>query len=573
VNAAGLRIPPTPALVFSAVLGVAFAVVLFGQGGQDDVYITYWPARALVEHGEIVNYSGLRLEQSSSLSLVLLLALLYALLPLSLPTLGFVVSLAGAGLATLVAVRLARRMGLDSRLGVLFVIASAPSFAYWATSGMETPWVALSALWLVDTLTLPARGGVSAAVRLAAGALFFAGVRPEAPLLLAGLSAVFLALPAFSVQGATSLPFRARVARVSACLAAIAVVFAFRKLYFDAWWPNPAAIKSGGFDVAGGAAYLVRVADDAGFVPLLLGAVGAGLVLVRRASEPAVLVTALAAGQLLFLVASGGDWMVGARFLAPIVPALALTGFAALEAVARSQRSRAALAAAYCAFNVGCALRLLHLGESEGQPLWTMRGVVERVERHIGPDLVAPIELWNKIHRRDAVTLSRLLPIVDAAVAHTPGRRVQVMTGQAGMLAYHLAARHYGRIDILDLWSLTDRRLLDCFPPGAIEASRWGSRIGTVRPFVEHDQLRARCGLALPDVFYNEGLEAHLPKLFRAFGYELIYRQVGDIVSGRGTLFEAAYPAFGFVAVKRELAEAAGLRRQPTWRWSLDPFF
>jgi hypothetical protein len=362
--------------------------------------------------------------------------------------------------------------------------------------------------------------------------------------------------------------------RASVGLAAILVVFAFRRLYFDAWWPNPALIKAGGFDLREGAQYLWAVSFQAGFFPILLFLAGAGRVgarIPRGGSDVAALVTALGLAQLLFLVGSGGDWMTGARFLAPIVPALVLTGFVALEAVARSPRMRTWLAVAYCALNLGCSLRLLHLGLSEGQPLWTMRGVIERVERRIGPSLVSRVELLNKIHRRDAVTLSELLPIVDAVVAHAPSRRIQVLTGQAGMLAYHLAARQRGRVNILDLWSLTDRQLLDCFPPGSIDSSQWGTGIGSYRPLAEHEQLEARCGLPLPDVFYNEGLEAHLPKLFKRLGYELVYHQVGRIQNSRGGFFQASYPAYGFIAVKREIAQAIGLTSKPTWRWNLDP--
>ena len=86
-------------LLVATLLGLALAICLWGQGGQDDKYITYWPARTLAEHGEILNYNGLRLEQSSSLSLVLLLAAVYRLTPFSMPMLGYLVSLAGAALA------------------------------------------------------------------------------------------------------------------------------------------------------------------------------------------------------------------------------------------------------------------------------------------------------------------------------------------------------------------------------------------------------------------------------------------------------------------------------------------
>jgi hypothetical protein len=177
----------------------------------------------------------------------------------------------------------------------------------------------------------------------------------------------------------------------------------------------------------------------------------------------------------------------------------------------------------------------------------------------------------NKIHRRDAVTVSQLLPIADAVVAAVPSRRINVMTGQAGMIAYHLAARHYGRVNILDLWSLTDRQVLDCFPRGSIASSKWGTLIGTYRPLAQHEQLTALCGMPLPDIFYNEGLEPHMRPLFSSLGYVLVYHQTGRIPNGHSSWFQADYPAEGFIAVKQEIAHAIGLTQQEVFLWDLDP--
>jgi hypothetical protein len=558
-------------LLATAVLCLALAICLWGQGGQDDKYITYWPARTLAEHGEIANYNGLRLEQSSSLSLVLLLAAAYKVTPFSMPVVGYLMSLAGAALTGLVAVRLARRMGLRSRSGVVAAVLTAPSFGYWATSGMETPWLPLAALWFIDALTAPeASRGRAPGLGLALAALLFAGMRPEAPLLLGGLCIGFVALAALAGR-----PLFAAALRAGIGLAAIGAVFAFRKLYFDAWWPHPAVVKTGGFDPLEGAAYLWDSALNAGAFPVLLFLAGAGLVAARlvqrRDDGVAALVTALGIGQLAFVVASGGDWMSGGRFLAPAVPALVLIGFVALEALAPAARARTLLAAAYCASNLLFGVQLLHRGITDGQPLWAMRGVIERVEARIGPSPIASVELMNRIHRRDAVVIDELLEIADAIVARVPSRRIHAMTGQAGMIAYHLVARHPGRFNVLDLWSLTDRQLMDCFPPGSVETSKWGTLIGTWRPLAEHAEITARCGLPLPDLFFNADVEPHMPKQFAELGYEILYHQVGHLGREESGFFPAWYPADGFIAVKREVARAAGLRKKPTWRWNLDP--
>lgn len=119
----------------------------------------------------------------------------------------------------------------------------------------------------------------------------------------------------------------------------------------------------------------------------------------------------------------------------------------------------------------------------------------------------------NRIHRRDAVVIAELLEVADAIVVAVPSRRIHAMTGQAEIMAYHLVARHPGHINLLDLWSLTDRQLMDCFPPGAIETSKFGTLIGAWRPFARHAEITARCGLPLPDLFFNVDVEPHLPKL------------------------------------------------------------
>lgn len=65
------------------------------SAGRDDAFITYWAAHAIARFGEIVNYDGDRVEQSSSLLHTVILAILHAVTGVNLPTLGVTVS-AGA---------------------------------------------------------------------------------------------------------------------------------------------------------------------------------------------------------------------------------------------------------------------------------------------------------------------------------------------------------------------------------------------------------------------------------------------------------------------------------------------
>ena len=62
---------------FPALALVLAGLLLFPSAGQDDTHITCWPAYTLSHFGQILNYNGQRVEQSSSLLQVLLLAVLH----------------------------------------------------------------------------------------------------------------------------------------------------------------------------------------------------------------------------------------------------------------------------------------------------------------------------------------------------------------------------------------------------------------------------------------------------------------------------------------------------------------
>jgi hypothetical protein len=75
-----------------AVILLLGGIVSFSSSGRDDAYITYWPAHTLSDQGEVLNYNGERIEQSSSLLFVFLLALLRKMSGLDVETLGSLLS-------------------------------------------------------------------------------------------------------------------------------------------------------------------------------------------------------------------------------------------------------------------------------------------------------------------------------------------------------------------------------------------------------------------------------------------------------------------------------------------------
>src|SRR5258708_5379819 len=89
---------------------VLVGILLFRSTGQDDAYITYWPAHTLAHYGRIINYSGEAVEQSSSLLWVLLLGACAFVTRAPVTLLGPLLSIAGGALAVVMASRLATRL-------------------------------------------------------------------------------------------------------------------------------------------------------------------------------------------------------------------------------------------------------------------------------------------------------------------------------------------------------------------------------------------------------------------------------------------------------------------------------
>jgi hypothetical protein len=67
--------------------------ILCGSTGHDDSHITFWQAHTLLAEGQLLNYNGERLEQSSSLLAIVLTALLSLLTPLSIVNSGYLINL------------------------------------------------------------------------------------------------------------------------------------------------------------------------------------------------------------------------------------------------------------------------------------------------------------------------------------------------------------------------------------------------------------------------------------------------------------------------------------------------
>lgn len=576
---------------------VLLAFWLFTQGGQDDTYITYFAAHVLGETGRLVNFNGEWVEQSSSLGLVLVLGFLHAVTRVSVPLLGYALSLLAVFGSVLLVERLVRPMvGRGGSAPVALGVCTMPAFAYWGTSGMETPLVALTGLWLVLVLTRAVHGLRCSKAALgwaAASGFAFASIRPETPVL--GLGLLVVAFIWCALGGGLGRSYRTLVA---ACGGVVLLVL-IRRLVFGEWAPNPALVKQHGFDVVGGLGYLLEASR---LSPVLVAAavVGGlfvvGLVAARgfslapggrrilgglgRDESPSryfesprttilVLAGALTFGSLGFVVLSGGDWMVGGRFLAPAMPAAGVTFVALLGRI--SARAGRVLGAVLLVTHLGTSLLFLHSGEPEGRPWSLAKRAIPKVKERVSAEFWG-IELANKVHARDAVTATELEPLVGRAAAHL-GRPVTIMSGQAGLVAYHTFKHHFGRAKFLDLWNITGRELEECLGMEPFRYSIYGTVHDLAGVLRALDERGARCGLNLPDIYFNERYRPPHQAALEPYGYVLVYHQTGTVQNERKNGWLPSHNvADGHIVMKKELAEALGLLpvRKP-WKWNLDP--
>ncbi len=550
------------ALAAIVAIALLHGLLLYSSAGYDDSHITYWAAYALSTFGDIVNYNGARIEQSSSLLLVVILAGLHRLFQADLASLGALTSMASGALALVLACLLARRLGLAATWRVALILALSPQLVFWSYSGMEAPLAAACVVWFLLAVLDGLHRGLSPLrlghLLLAALPLF--AVRPESFFVaIAFLGGLLICLWPFGwLYGALRVGRRAVAIRLVAMIASLCLAFAllagWRYFYFGSAVPQPVQAKVGGDlldELDAGASYLLLQIRSMTLVVILFLTIS-GLVraLARRADERVafalLFLGGFAAAQCAFILFSGGDWMSGARFLVPVIPLLAVSALLGLDLMfPGGGRARAfALAAILALVMFDTATFVLRL--STGVPL-AITGLFARdVERYLPPGAhrLSWFETANLIHLRDAWPTTVLDGVV-GDLHRAENRRITVMTGQTGMIAFHLVSRRYGEVEIVGRRGLITDRFNDCAEELDLPSDRFGLVITYQDLFRDRPQIWTRCNLARPDVIfdlvpYDGGPDDYLPiGLLQQTGYTLIYVQYGPVQVGWSRAFQA----------------------------------
>lgn len=565
-------------------LVVLGSVALFGSGGGDDSHITWWVVDAFKKTGKIVNLNGAAIEQSSSLGLVVLAAALKFAFQFKTPALGVLLSLLATAMTCLMGAKLTRRFSPRLALPCAWLIATSGPLVYWGTSGMETSAAAFAALWLLDAiadcadscddLSGPRRGQRIAIFKLFAATTLFITIRPENHLLVLGVfgGGVLCSLRTFGLWPLDA----ARLRFVGLCalsvLVPVAVLFGWRQLAFHAWFPHPVTAKAGGDPRwSEGFRYLTRSVVDfqpAMFLLLPLATAGALAACLTRRTRPVVgFAASLVIIGVVFICASGGDWMSCGRFLANQLPVWWLVIVAGLSLLPTSRMQVAAWAIAGCGVvNLWFLVGLARSGGANGYPLAAALKVVPAAREQYQLQNYSFLELSNKSHLRDALLAEELKRVVAKVAAETPNK-IWIASGQAGGVPYHTFRAFPDRLHFIDYWGLVDAAAMPCIPPRSLRHSSLGVALSPELMFKHRKAILRDCGVPMPDIVFNTNLHAGTRKGLEARGYRVVYFQRGKMPSfSEPSILRGGTAIDAYIAVQRDLADHLQLEyREVLW--------
>ncbi|HQQ74966.1 MAG TPA: hypothetical protein PK031_07415 [Pseudomonadales bacterium] len=519
------------ALLSGLLLWLGFLV--YGSTGHDDSHINFWNVHTLLTRGELVNYNGERVEQTTSLLQDFLTAILTQLSPLHLVTHGYLVDISAALGCCLLGTRLARQVAPTLAGWMPWLILSSSSFLLWTFGGMGAP---LTAFCLLAGITIWTQWLTSNSpqgttfVQLTLITLALVLVRPEMPVVIVALS---LALTLLYWRQPNQ---RQRcLALLALSITAAAALFIWQHLYFGSWLPIPAVAKQGGDllpQLQRGTRYMLVGCLQNPVMPLalLIAIVSAWQLFLRwckgKASVDNTLLTITLCCFMVytgFVWTAGGDWMQAGRFLVPVIIPASLLVLHCLQSFNRP-------AIAHGIITVLVALQLaiqypIIASTSHGMPVW--------VQSRITPSHTAQYSLFeqlNQEHLRDMAVIDRLAEIIPV-FQQSLQRPVQLMSGQAGMVFYYTASRFYGDVHFRDLRGLVESSLTLCPLLQDIPRSPQGLFWGYREFFERLPQLEQQCGIAPPDIIYDlNDMNQKLGKTLEPYGYTLIHKENGFVL-------------------------------------------
>lgn len=449
---------------------LAVGVALTFNYSADDPLITLRYASNLLHgHGPVFNI-GERVEGYSS-PLHLLLATVALVVPGGHDLLKLKLFSVLAGALTIGAAdRLGQRLELALvwRVAACAVIGASSIFAISAGNGLETTLTALLVTLLTTALVTNRKPGWRSIAGLTAALLVVS--RPEGIAVVVAMSAACLLLPESRRLGDLTWAAPAVVT--------VAASTILRLAYYGEPVANTYYAKRLGPGVAihDARIYLLSVTGNAwshSHGLLLAAIVGTGCAVLLGAaliSRPDALIAAGAVGaQAVFLVAAGGDWMPGGRFVAPVLPDLIVilaVGLVALEHRTNGLARGAVVGVA--AFSAVAVTGLPY--RTQRSPVWRLTGLSDAALISSSPIPLAPV--WTLVAREPCVRAGMTVAYSEVGLFGFAHRDVRVLDTRG--LTDRVIAQQSSTI-LHHQWGVED-------PNWSVPSSVVGSRIVNVRP-------------------------------------------------------------------------------------------
>lgn len=449
--------------VFPFLVSIPILVLLgywftqFLAAGRDDTFIMLWAGQSLGHGPWFVNYNYEPQEVASSIVGALIAA---ATKGMSVGRALLVIKATGflSAIATLLVIWYKRHQLFPSETkaqwfacGAVVATAASPVFMYWSLGGLETAYHTLSLLLFCLALvgSVARRDSAGIDVPLLAVACLVILVRAES------FWVVFLSAGLLFIAGRCVRVPAAAIRSTVLALAFFAVLLAVRHLFTGAIWPNPVYAKVGNFDTSifYGWEYVRDYfsASPWSWIQGLAVLYGAYSLLrlfhasIKRVAVDDMLLLEATTGaivifHLLFVVATGGNWMEYFRFIAAIVPLMNLLVAFALVRVVRGSRRLG-----HAAGLILLALSLSQVWLSE-RMAWVAEGSFSRpipVRDLLDVRKLTQAVVWNNVaHSRDMRAIEPFIENQLPAYLERSGGHLTVASFQAGFFPYHLRLRY-----------------------------------------------------------------------------------------------------------------------------------
>ena len=551
----------------STIALILIGFLFYGPSGHDDSHITYAAAYQLLEHGQILNNNGERVEQSSSLLHVLLLALSQLVSGIYLPNLGVLFSLATAIGCLPLYLRLSQSLTITQPLLALAALLGSISFSYWSMGGLEGTLAALLYLawvWQTSAVLFIKQSGLKAYVSIFIINIAIMMVRPESfAVLICSYITLATALAFNQTTLAKAHTYTRLCAQVSLMLIALCMVLVWRYSYFQAWLPQPVSAKASGVSLhhlLQGLVYFPYSAQLSICIAAIIAAIiGLGFLFQRRKLDhtngTVLSCTSISLSYLAFIIISGGDWMLGGRFFTPILPLLFLLVFWLFSSMP-SNRWKSITAISFVLLVYVEAL-FFKSAISTAVPNYKIHNIESKLaSQDIKLSGFGWSEKLNAVHILDILFLNELKPLVREIIQNKAESNTPVILSsiQMGMSPFHLKKAFAEQVSFIDLRGLSNTIISDC---AAFDSA---ARVST-GIFVSHNRyLNAvdeapECQLKKPDVIYDllnlsDKYNAQTLRSVQKHDYQIIWLQRGGITHG---LELGRIGADAFIAVRNDI--------------------